>query len=151
MSAKDKKLIMVTIAVVLIAAVLILLDNSTFLVKRTNEFELPEDAEIVAVNKHGFIAFRMAYEAKIKVDHDDPWATVELLENSCPVQGEVIPYDNYMTTAEELFAGYKLVPAPEEESNVWIGAYTDIDDHEYVYILDSEGPEDAYLYIYYTR
>ena len=60
MSAKDKKLIMVTIAVVLIAAVLILLDNSTFLVKRTNEFELPEDAEIVAVNKHGFIAFRMA-------------------------------------------------------------------------------------------
>ena len=32
-----------------------------------------------------------------------------------------------------------------------IGAYTDIDDHEYVYILDSEGPEDAYLYIYYTR
>ncbi|MBO4243283.1 MAG: hypothetical protein J5883_08385 [Clostridiales bacterium] len=152
MKTKNIKLIIVAVVLVLITAGLYLFDSSEKLVRRTNDFELTEDMEIVKVKKHGIPSFRAAYEAKIKVDHSDPWKTVDLLVEAYPgLQCDILSYENYQATADDLFDGYSLIPTPEYNSNVWIGVYSDVDEHEYVFFIDSESQTDAYLYIYYSR
>lgn len=152
MKTKNIKLIIAAVVLILITAGLYLFDDSTKLVQRTNEFELTEDMEIVKVKKHGIPSFRVGYEAKIKVDHNDPWTTVDLLVDAYPgIQCDILNYENYLATSHELFEGYSVIPSPEYNSNVWIGVYSDVDEHDYVFFIDSESPTDAYLYIYYSK
>jgi len=152
MKSKNIKLVIVAVVLILITAGLFFFDNSAKLVERTNNFELTEDMELVKVKKHGIPSFRIAYEAKIKVDHTDPWKTVDLLVDAYPgLQCDIMNYENYQATTKDIFDGYSLIPVPEYNSNVWLGLYSDVDEHQYVFFIDSESPTDAYLYIYYTK
>lgn len=155
MKTKEKILVAVTTIMVIILIVCAIYDRTPALMARTLAYDLPEDTRVVSVDKHGFMFYRVGYEAKVEIDPANP---EEIL--TCFVQG----YDDsgYMLSQEEFEAmtGYMyenyysyvdLKPNPAPGSTVWFQEADTPDGHHVMHFMDIEEGDHAYLYIYYVR
>ena len=126
-------------------------DDNERLIARTTGLRLGEGVEVVAMDKHGFPFRRSAYEAKISIPHDNPMMVCDALYEIYGENGGFYTYAEFYALCKEVFDDVKLRPIAENGTNVWaLGVQYD-DKENIFFIVVSQDPEHAYLYIYYSR
>lgn len=148
-----KEWVLIAVSVILVIALIIgfVYDRDSALIERTNPFVISEEMDIQQVDKHGMLFYRQAYEACIKIPASYMQDLAMLIGEAYDFGGEVMIYDDYMEISSDLLEGYTMVPTPVEGSYLWLASYKFDDGHEITYIMDEEGPDAAFLYIYYLR
>lgn len=153
MNMKKRIIVLVVILVLLTGFFIggIIYDDNERLLARTTGLELGEGYEIEKMYKHGFIYRRSSYEVKISVPHDNPETAIDVITEIYDDPGLFLTYATYYEMSEEIFEGVKLRPIVENGTNVWTLPVEYSNGENYFYVLVSEDPEHAYLYIYYSR
>lgn len=147
-----KSFALLVILVVVVGAVVagLIYDRNEALIDRTQPLPLGDNYQIVEMHKHGFIFHRAAYEAKIKIPHDEPETIMNYLANMHQFGGEILLYTEYLTFRDEVFTDSNLMqPQVEEGSNIWLQGVGEEGGPNVVNIIVSEDSENAYLYVYY--
>ncbi len=155
MSKKEKILVTVTVIMVLLLGVCLFYDRSSALMARTLAYELPSDTRLVDIDKHGFMFYRVGYEAKVEINPDNPEEILALFAQSYGNTGEQLSNSDFHTTAEYMFNNYysyvSLKPQPLPGTGVWMQDSDTADGHHILHFIDLEEGDHAYLYIYYVR
>lgn len=145
-------LIIVAVILVIVLGIGFYMDNNKKLIKRTIDLEVTEDMEIISMEKRGFLLYRTGYSAKIKIDYDnDPELLFNAFKDTYHTEGLFLTYDEYIKFAGEVLDKERIKPTPLQDSLVYVLGVEDMNKQEVVYILDTEGAESAYLYIYFAR
>ena len=150
-SLKDYILVIVTIVLLIVLGVCIYRDRDRAVLDRTLGYDLPSDLKIVAMDKHGSLFARNAYEAKIEVPHDDPESIRNIIWQTYQFEGEMMNYSEFIQFRSKVLAGYSIYPSPTMDSYVWLQGIEDENGHHIYHIMCAESDSTAYLYIYYER
>lgn len=155
MAKKEKILVAVTVILVVIMAVCFYYDRSSALIRRTLPLKLPDDVKLVDIDKHGFLFYRVGYEAKFEINAYNPEEILEYFIQSYGDSGQMLPGADYQTMSDYMFENYynyvDLKPHPAEGSGVWM-METDLEGgHHVLNFIVLEPNDHAYLYVYYTR
>ena len=156
MEKKEKILITVTMIMLLLLGICAFYDRSSALLDRTLAYDLPADTKLVDMDKHGFMFYRVAYEAKVEIDPENP---EELLTCFCQAyngeSGEMISGSDFAVMSEYMFENYysyvSLRPSPAPGSSVWMQEADIPGGHHVLHFIVLEPDDHAYLYIYYVR
>ena len=148
---RNTALVGLTLILIIAMGVMFFNDRNSAVLERTLQYELTDDMQIVQMKKHGSIFSRSAYEARIRIDADNPEAAVELISEAYDFGGAVFPPPDYEDLASQIFDGIDIIPHPEENTAVWVMSCRDDNFHEVTHIMCAEGTGEAYLYIYYNK
>ena len=151
---KKNEFIMAIIAVVLLIlfGISFIVDSNERVIKRTVDLELSDTMEIVEMEKRGFVFSRSSYTAKIKIDMDtDVDVLINALSSSYNVGGDILPYDDFVEFKKEVLDSEKITPVPTLNTNVYVVGVKDVHNSTVVFIMDTEGDDEAFLYIYYAK
>ncbi len=155
MKKKDKILVAVTVIMVLILIVCFYFDRSSALLSRTLAYDLPSDVKLVDIDKHGFLFYRVAYEAKFEIDPENPEELLQCFVQGYEDSGRMLSQEEFDTMTEAMYVNYydyvNLKPNPAPGSHVWFQEADTPDGHHVMHFMDVEEGEQAYLYIYYVR
>ena len=149
-----KRVLVLLIAFVLVIGFTVgcfIYDDNERLIARTTGLRLGEGVEVVAMNKHGFPFRRSAYEAKISIPHDNPMMVCDALYEIYEESGGFYTYAEFYALCKEVFDDVKLRPIAENGTNVWALGVQYEDKENIFFVVVSQDPEHAYLYIYYSR
>ena len=150
---KKRVIILIVILVLVIGATVggFMYDRSDRLIARTTGIMFEEGYDIVTIHKHGFLFRRTGYEAKVRVPHDDPMTVIDAIYEMYDAEGAFLTYAEYYALSNQIFAGESIVPKVESGTNVWTCGIEFDDKQNLYFVLVSEDPQNAYLYIYYSR
>lgn len=155
MTKKEKILVTVTVIMVLLLGVCLFYDRSSALMARTLAYELPSDTRLVDIDKHGFMFYRVGYEAKVEINPECPEEILVLFDQNYGDIGEQLSNSEFETTANYMFDNYysyvSLKPQPLPGTAVWMQDTETEDGHHILHLIDLEEGDHAYLYIYYVR
>ncbi|MBR1796878.1 MAG: hypothetical protein IJ757_02540 [Clostridiales bacterium] len=155
MTKKEKNLIIVTVVMVLLLAVCALYDRSSALISRTLPYELPADTKLVDIDKHGFMFYRVAYEAKIEIDPSNPEEILTCFVDGFGDSGDMISHAEFDSMSQYMYDNYysyvRIKPEPVTGSTIWLHEAELPGGHSVIHFIDLEEGEHAYLYIYYVR
>lgn len=154
-SKKEKILIAVTVILVIVLGVGFYYDRNSALIDRTNRVAISKDANLrlEKINKAGFLYMRQSYEAKFRI-MDNNWDYYfAAISAAYGAGGGVCGIDGYKEYESQALTKNTIKPQPKADAAIWImGAPIDNKTKQnVVYILDTEGDGNAYLYIYYSR
>ncbi|MBP5179954.1 MAG: hypothetical protein J6127_01535 [Clostridiales bacterium] len=152
---KEKILIVVTILVVALLLVATYYDRSSALLKRTLAYRLPDYARVDSIDKHGFMFYRVGYEAKISINAAKPEDILTCFVQGYDFSGNMLSLDEYEEISNDMFENeysyVKIRPQPAPGSSVWMMEVITEEGHRIVHFMDIEAGDHAYLYIYYVR
>ena len=156
MKPKEKILVFITVMMVVILLAAAFYDRSPALLRRTLAYELPDDVKLVDIDKHGFMFYRVGYEAKFEINPENPEEILSCFLDGYDFSGSMLSYNEYKGLETELFSDsmysyVKLRPDPVAGSGVWSMEVITEDDHDILHFIDLEEGEHSYLYIYYVR
>lgn len=155
MKTKEKILVAVTIIMVIILIVCFYFDRSSALLARTLAYDLPSDVRLVDIDKHGFLFYRVGYEAKFEVDAGNPEEILTCFVQGYEDSGRMLSREEFdlMTSAmyENYYSYVDIKPSPAPGSNIWFQEAETPEGHHVLHFLDIEEGDQAYLYIYYVR
>ena len=152
---KEKYLIVITVILVLILAFGFYYDRNSALIDRTNHIAFSKDAnlKLEKINKAGFLYARQSYEAKFRI-LDNNWENYfNAISKEYGAGGGLCGIDGYKLFETEALSKNTIKPQPKADAMVWIlGVPIDNKTKQnVVYITDTEGDGNSYLYIYYSR
>lgn len=149
----NRNIVLVCLTVVLLLGAFFMFfnDRNSAVLDRTLQYELTDDMQIVQMKKHGSVFSRSSYEARIRIDANNPEAVVERIATAYDFAGALFPPLEYADLATQIFDGITIIPHPEEKTSVWVMSCIDDNGHEITHIMCAEGPGEAYLYIYYNK
>ena len=152
---KEKILVAVTVVMVVILIAGFIYDRTPALLKRTLNYKLPEDTRVVDIDKHGFLFYRVGYEAKVEINAYNPEEILTCFVQGYDYSGEMLERSVYDAVSSEIFSEYysyaKIKPDPAPGSSVWMMEITTEEGHRILHFMDIEEGDHAYLYIYYVR
>ncbi len=155
MKTKEKILVAVTVIMVIILIVCIYFDRSSALLARTLAYDLPSDVHLVDIDKHGFLFYRVGYEAKFEVDPGNPEEILTCFVQGYNDSGRMLTREEFdlMTGAmyENYYSYVELKPSPAPGSSIWFQEAETPEGHHVLHFIDIEEGNHAYLYIYYVR
>lgn len=155
MQKKEKILVAVTVIMVIILGVCLFYDRTSALMARTLSYDLPEGAKVVDIDKHGFLFYRIGYEAKVEINPEYPEDMLERFIDSYGESGRMLSGSEFATLASYMFDNYysyvDIKPAPAPGSSVWMQEADIPGGHHVLHFLDIEEGDHSYLYIYYVR
>lgn len=155
MSKKEKILVTVTTVMVIIMIACFVYDRTPALMSRTLAYTLPEDTKLVDIDKHGFLFYRVAYEAKVEIDANNPEELLTLFVQAYGDSGRMLSMEEYTTMTDYMFDNFysytKMHPSPAPGSYIWMQEADTADGHHVLHFIDIEEGDRAYLYIYYVR
>lgn len=151
MSKKDKRLIVITIIMIIVLVIGFVWDKNDFVLERTLDTHLSSEMEIKSMKKYGFMFWRKAYQAKILISPLDAQSTLTNLAYTLEVQPEVLSYDEFQKYKEESFEREVLVPEPINGTEVAIIKSVTSNGDYATYMIDIESDTEAYIYIYFAR
>ncbi len=155
MAKKDKILIAVTVIMLVILAVCFVYDRTPALMSRTLAYDLPEDTKVVDIDKHGFLFYRVAYEAKVEIDPENPEEILTCFVQGYGDSGRMLSMEEFTTMTDYMFENFysytTMHPTPSEGSYIWMHEADTEDGHHVLHFIDIEEGDHAYLYIYYVR
>lgn len=155
MKKKEKILVAVTVIMVLVLAVCAYFDRTSALMGRTLAYELPADTKVVDIDKHGFLFYRVGYEAKVEINPENPEEILDLFTTCYGNTGEQLSYSDFEATANYMFENFysyvSLKPQPLPGTGIWMQDSDTADGHHILHFIDLEEGNHAYLYIYYVR
>ena len=154
-SKKEKILIAVTVILVIILGIGFYYDRNSALLDRTNRVAISTDANLRLdkINKAGFLYMRQSYEARFRIVDNNTEKYFEILSKAYGAGGGFCAIDGYKEYETQALAKNTIKPKPKADAIIWImGAPIDNKTKQnVVYIIDTEGDGNAYLYIYYSR
>ena len=154
-SKKEKILIAVTVILVIILGIGFYYDRNSALLDRTNRVAISTDANLKLdkINKAGFLYMRQSYEARFRIVDNNTEKYFEILSNAYGAGGGFCSVDGYKEYETQALAKNTIKPKPKADAIIWImGApISNETKQNVVYIIDTEGDGNAYLYIYYSR
>lgn len=150
MSKKDKILIVVTVVLLVALVGGFVWDYNKFVLKRTLKIEITEDMDIISMKKVGILYYRRAYETRIRIPRDNAENVLNDISQAYECEADVMPYNDYLTFAQQTFQKELVQPAPEANTEVAVIQATD-GDHLVTFMIDVENSNDAFVYIYYYR
>lgn len=151
MSKKDKRLIVITIILVIVLIAGFIWDKNSYVLDRTLDTPISSDMEIKSVKKFGFMFYRKAYQAKIAISPDIAQAKLDEIALTVKEPPEVLSYDEFQKYKEESFNKELLIPNPMLGTEVAIiKSVTSKNDYA-TYMIDIESDTEAYIYIYFAR
>ena len=152
---KEKILIAVTIILVIILGIGFYYDRSSALIDRTNHIAFSKDAnlKLEKINKAGFLYARQTYEAKYRIVNNKWEDYFNSISKEYNAGGGLCGIEGYKQFESQALTKNALKPQPKADAVIWIlgttlGSNTK---QNVVYIIDSEGDGNSYLYIYYSR
>ena len=155
MKTKEKVLVAVTAICVIVLIVCLIYDRSSALMERTLRYTLPEDTKLVDIDKHGFLFYRVSYEAKVEIDPENPEEILTCFVQGYDDSGRMLSGEEFevMTSSmRESFYDYvDIWPHPAPGSYIWFQEADDKDGHHVLHFIDLAEGDHAYLYIYYVR
>ena len=155
MQKKEKILVAVTVITLVLLIVCAFYDRSSALLDRTLAYRLPADTKLVDMDKHGFMFYRVAYEARVEIDPENPEELLTCFVEAYGDSGQMISGEEFTTMTEYMYNNYysyvKLKPSPAPGSYVWMQESDTPDGHHVIHFIDLEAGDHAYLYIYYVR
>ncbi|MCR5201300.1 MAG: hypothetical protein K6C38_09330 [Saccharofermentans sp.] len=155
MEKKEKILVAVTILMVAILAACFYYDRNSALIHRTLPYKLPDDVKLVDIDKHGFLFYRVSYEAKYEINAYNPEEILTFFVQAYGDSGQMLSNSDYQTMAAYMFENYysyvDLKPNPAPGSGVWMQEADLVGGHHVLNFIVLEPNEHAYLYVYYTR
>jgi|GEM_PF-851598 len=157
MTTRDKVIVAITVILVIGLFAAAFYDRNSALLSRTLAYEIPEDLELVDIDKHGFMFYRVGYEAKFEIDPENPEEILQQFVIGYDFSGTMLSESEYREVAELYFGEdgefsyVDLQPAPASGTSVWMMQVITEDEHEIVHFIDLEAGNHAYLYIYYVR
>ena len=155
MSKKEKTLIAVTVVMLLLLAVCLFYDRTSALMARTLGYELPSDTKLVDIDKHGFMFYRVGYEAKVEINPENPEEILTVFVEKFGDSGTPLSYSDYELTANYMFENYysyvDIKPQPLDGTIIWMQEADLEGGHHVLHFIDLEEGDRAYLYIYYVR
>jgi len=155
MSKKEKILVTVTLIMVILLVVCFVYDRTPALMGRTLDYTLPEDTRIVDIDKHGFMFYRVGYEAKVEINPENPEEILTLFVENYGDSGNPLSYSDYEMTANYMFENYysyvDIKPQPLAGTIIWMHEADLEGGHHVLHFIDLEEGDRAYLYIYYVR
>lgn len=155
MKRKEKILVAVTVIMVIILIVCFYFDRSSALLSRTLAYDLPSDVKLVDIDKHGFLFYRVAYEARFEINPENPEEILTCFVEGYNDSGRMLSQEEFDIMTEAMYQNYydyvDLKPNPAPGSYVWFQEADTPDGHHVMHFMDTEEGEHAYLYIYYVR
>ena len=155
MKKKEKILVAVTVIMLVILAVCVVYDRTPALMSRTLAYELPEDTKVVDIDKHGFLFYRVAYEAKVEIDPNNPEEILTCFVQAYGDSGRMLTMEEFTTMTDYMYENFysytSLHPTPSAGSYIWMQEADTEDGHHVLHFIDIEDEDHAYLYIYYVR
>lgn len=155
MKKKEKILVVVTVVMLVILAVCVVYDRTPALMRRTLAYELPEDTKLVDIDKHGFLFYRVAYEAKVEIDPENPEEILTCFVQGYGDSGRMLTMEEFTTMTDYMYENFysytSLHPTPSAGSYIWMQEADTEDGHHVLHFIDIEDEDHAYLYIYYVR
>lgn len=155
MEKKEKILVAVTILMVAILAACFYYDRNSALIHRTLPRDLPDDIKLVDIDKHGFMFYRVGYEAKYEIDPNNPEEMLIYFDQVFGQSGEMLSGYEYQIMADYMFDNYysyvDLKPNPVSGTGVWMQEADIEGGHHVLNFIVLEPGDHAYLYVYYTR
>lgn len=155
MKKKEKILVAVTVIMLVILAVCVVYDRTPALMSRTLAYDLPEDTKVVDIDKHGFLFYRVAYEAKVEIDPNNPEEILTCFVQGYGDSGRMLSHEEFTTMTDYMYENFysytNLHPTPSEGSYIWMQEADTEDGHHVLHFIDIEDEDHAYLYIYYVR
>ena len=151
MKPKELVLIVITIIMVIILGIGFYRDDNKKVIKRTIGLEMTDDYKIEKMEKRGFLLYRTSYSARIRLNSANPDVMVEALVSKYNANGEFIYYTDFVDFKNEVLDKETIVPNPDYNSVIFVMGVEDEDGHEVVYMVDVEGENLTYLYVYYSR
>ena len=152
---KEKILVAVTVIMLVILAVCVVYDRTPALMSRTLAYELPEDTKVVDIDKHGFLFYRVAYEAKVEIDPNNPEEILTCFVQAYGDSGRMLTMEEFTTMTDYMYENFysytSLHPTPSAGSYIWMQEADTEDGHHVLHFIDIEDEDHAYLYIYYVR
>ena len=152
---KERCLIAITVILVIILGIGFYYDRNSALIDRTNLIAFSKDAnlKLEKINKAGFLYARQSYEAKFRIV-DNNWENYfNLISKQYGAGGGVCGIEGYKQFESQALTKSTIKPQPKADAVIWILG-TPIDNktkQNVVYITDTEGDGNSYLYIYYSR
>ncbi len=155
MQKKEKTLVAVTIVMVAILIVCLIYDRNSAVLRRTLPYSLPADTKLVDMDKHGFMFYRVGYEARVEIDPNNPEELLTCFFDAFGDAGEMLSGEDFAAMENYMFEHYysyaDIRPAPAPGSHVWMQEADIGDGHHVLHFIDIEAGDHAYLYIYYVR
>lgn len=155
MKKNEKILLAVTVIMVLVLIVCLYFDRSSALLSRTLAYKLPEDTELVDIDKHGFMFYRVGYEAKVEINPYNPEEILTCFVQGYGDSGRMLSESEFAALSSYMFDNYysyvDLKPHPAPGSSVWMQEADIPGGHHVLHFIDIETGDRAYLYIYYVR
>jgi len=152
---KEKILVAVTVVMLVILVVCAFYDRTPALMSRTLAYELPEDTKVVDIDKHGFLFYRVAYEAKVEIDPNNPEEILTCFVQAYGDSGRMLTMEEFTTMTDYMYENFysytSLHPTPSAGSYIWMQEADTEDGHHVLHFIDIEDEDHAYLYIYYVR
>lgn len=154
-SKKEVILIVITVALVIVLGIGFYYDRSGALIDRTNRIAFSKDANLrlEKINKAGLLFMRQNYEAKYRI-LDNKWdAYFQSISTAYGAGGGLCGIEGYKEYESQALTKNTIKPKPKADATIWImGApVSNNTKQKVVYIIDTEGDGNAYLYIYYSR
>ena len=152
---KESILIVVTIILVIILGIGFYYDRSSALIDRTNAVAFSKDSnlKLEKINKAGFLFARQSYEARFRIV-DNNWDNYfGIISKAYGGGGGLCGIEGYKQFESQALTKSTIKPQPKADAVIWILG-TPIDNktkQNVVYITDTEGDGNSYLYIYYSR
>jgi len=155
---KKSDIILIIVTVILVGVLIggFIYDRNDALIDRSNPVALMGDdnLEIVKVNKKGFLYYRTAYEAKIKIK-DGSWSRYIIrISETYGGEGAMLDYNQYKEYEADALDLVTVKPNPRTDSFTWVLGVPlkENSTENIVYIVTMEGDNhDAYIYLYYSR
>jgi hypothetical protein len=130
-------------------------DRSSALLDRTLAYDLPDYAKIEEIDKHGFMFYRVGYEAKISINAYKPEDILTCFVQGYDFSGNMLSPADYEEISSEMFENeysyVRIKPQPAPGSSIWMMEVITEEGHRILHFIDIEAGDHAYLYIYYVR
>lgn len=151
----DTILIVITLILVIVLAVGFFYDRDSALLDRTNRysFSTDENLKVDKIEKAGFLYARAAYEARVKILDGKSDEYICRLAYTYGYEGQIFDSEQFKQYKADVLNKVTIQPNPSEGSFIWVlGAPLEENSTKnIVYIVDIEGPGEAYIYLYYSR
>ena len=155
MQKKDKILAAVTILTVVILVVCVIYDRSSALMARTLAYTLPNDTKLIDIDKHGFLFYRVSYEAKVEINPEHPEEILTCFLEGYGDSGRMLSRDEFDTMTQYMFENFysyvEIRPEPSSGTSIWMFETDTPEGHHILHFMDLEEGNHGYLYIYYVR
>lgn len=155
LTKKEAILIVITVILVIILGIGFFYDRNSALIDRTNAVAFSKDSnlKLEKMNKAGFLFARQSYEAKYRIV-DNKWDIYfGRISQAYGGGGGLCGIEGYKQFESQALVKASIKPVPKADATIWIlGSKLGKDTTEnVVYVIDTEGDGNSYLYIYYSR